>query len=267
MADEYQHPAFPPPPHPDVVLWRYLDFDKFEWLINNSRLFMPSAQFLGDPLEGTAPVGNLDWWRAQAENATSEEQRQTIEKNRERLSAFANAFRPHYYVSCWHLNALESTKMWQCYTKTSEAVAVTTSYRALRASLPAYVEIGMVRYIEYTNERLPSLNMFEYITHKNVSFCFEREVRAVALPPATEELGASHFRDNHFESETQKGFLVFAPTVDIASLIHSIVLHPESSPQFAETIQSACEKAGLPRPNRSAFSSQEGLSGALQPFI
>lgn len=217
---------------------------------------MPSAKFLGAPLEGTAPVGDLEWWCAQAKSATPDEQCQTIEKNRERLSAFANAFRPHYYVSCWHMNALENTKMWQCYTKTSEAVAVTTSYQALRASLPAYVEIGMVRYIDYTNERLPSLNMFEYITHKNINFCFEREVRAVTLPPAAEGLGTSNFRDNHFESETHNGFLVFAPEIDISSLIHSVVLHPESPSEFTERIHSACENAGLPKPIRSAFSSQ-----------
>lgn len=224
---------------------------------------MPAANCLGDPLEGTSPAGDLDWWRTLGETATSEEQRQTIEKNRERLSAFAKVFRPHYYVSCWHMNALESTKMWRCYTKTSEAVAVTTSYRALRTSLPAYVEIGVVRYIDYANERLPSLNMFEYITHKNIHYCFEREVRAVALPPATEGLGASHFRDNHFESETKKGFLVLAPEVDIASLIHVVVLHPESTSEFAETIRSACEDAYLPKPIPSAFSGQGAASGAV----
>lgn len=263
MNDEYQHPAFPPPPHPDVSLWRYLDLDKFDWLVNCRRLFMPAAHFLGDPLEGTTPVGHLEWWRLQAENATSEEQRQIIEKNRELLSSFAKAFRPNYYVSCWHMNELESDKMWRCYTKTPEAVAVRTSYRLLRASLPAYVEIGMVCYIDYATERLPSLNMFEYITHKNIGYSFEREVRAVALPPATEGLGSSHFQNNHFEFATQKGFLVFAPEVDVSHLVHAVVLHPESTSEFAATVVSACESAGLPRPVVSAFSAQGATSNAL----
>lgn len=253
MNDEYQHPAFPAPPHPDMVLWRYLDFEKFDWLVNNRRLFMPAAQFLGDPLEGTVPAGNLEWWRTLAKNATSEEQRRTINKNQERLSAFARAFHPHYYVSCWHMNALESKKMWRCYTRASESVAISTSYRALRTSLPAYVEIGMVRYIDYSNERLPSLNMFEYITHKNISYCYEREVRAVALLPANEDLVASRIQENLFESETKKGFLVFAPPIDIARLVHSVVLHPESTSEFAETIRAVCENVGLPEPIPSAF--------------
>ncbi len=215
---------------------------------------MPSAQFLGDPLEGIAPTGHLEWWESQSKNATSETQRQNIEKNREILSTFAKAFRPHYYVSCWHMNALESAKMWRCYTHNREAVTIATSFRALRACLPVYVEIGMIRYIDYTNERLPSLNMFEYITHKNINYCFEREVRAVAFPPATEGVGGAHFRDNLFESEKQNGFLVFAPEVDIVNLIHRVVLHPESPPEFAEAIHSVCADVGLPEPSRSAFS-------------
>lgn len=263
MSDEYQHPAFPPPSHPEVLLWRYLDFEKFDWLASNRRLFMPSAQLLGDPLEGTAPIGHIAWWRALEDGAASEEQRRIIEKNKEKVFAFAKAFRPHYYVSCWHMNALENTKMWRCYTKSPDAVAVATSYQALRASLPAYVEIGTVRYIDYSSESLPSLNMFECITHKNINFCFEREVRAVALPPAPEGLGASHFQANHFESETQKGFLVFAPEVDIATLIDRVVLHPESSSAFAEKIRSACEGAGLPKPVPSAFSTHGVPSSAL----
>jgi hypothetical protein len=224
---------------------------------------MPAAHFLGDPLEGTVPAGTIEWWRDQAASATSKEQRRVILKNHKLLSALAAAFRSHYYVSCWHMNAVESKKMWQCYTKGHEAVAVKTSYRALRACLPAYVEIGMVRYIDYANERLPTLNMFEYITHKNIRYCFEREVRAVALQPATDELGKSHFQERHFESETKKGFLVFAPDIDIRSLIHGVVLHPESNRKFAERIREMSTSAGLPEPLPSSFSNIGPSSGVL----
>jgi hypothetical protein len=263
MSDEYQHIAFLPPPHPEVLLWRYLDFEKFDWLASNRRLFMPAAQFLGDPLEGTTPNGHIEWWRSLEADATSEEQRRIIRQNQEMIFAFAKAFRPYYYVSCWHMNALENMKMWRCYTKSPDAVAVATSYQALRASLPAYVEIGMVRYIDYSSESLPSLNMFEYITHKNINFCFESEVRAVAFPPASDGLGASHFQANHFESDSQKGFLVYAPEVDVAALIDRVVLNPESSPAFVEKISSACNAAGLSKPVPSAFSTYGGSSSAL----
>lgn len=253
MNSEYRHPAFPPPPHPEVTLWRYLDFEKFKWFMENQRVFMPSAQFLGDPLEGTTPVGHVEWWKDLMESAESEAKRKIIEGNYKKLSSFADAFRPHYYVSCWHMNAVESSKMWKAYTESPDSVAVTTSYSALRSALPEYVEIGMVRYIDYENEQLPSLNMFEFITHKNINYCFEREVRAVALPPVTEELGSKHFQENHFESESKKGFLVFAPSVDITSLIHSVVLHPEASSKFTEEIRAICKNSNIPDPTTSEF--------------
>jgi hypothetical protein len=253
MNSEYRHPAFPPPPHPEVALWRYLDSEKFSWFIENQRLFMPSAQFLGDPLEGITPVGHDEWWKGLIENAESEAKRKIIEGNYKKLQSFADAFRPHHYVSCWHMNSVESSRMWKAYTESPDSVAVTTSYSALRSALPKYVEIGMVRYIDYENEQLPSLNMFEYITHKNINFCFEREVRAVALPPVTEELGSKHFQENHFESERKKGFLVFAPSVDITSLIHRVVLHPEASLKFKENIRAICKNSNIPGPTTSEF--------------
>jgi hypothetical protein len=120
-----------------------------------------------------------------------------------------------------------------------------------------------VRYIDYATERLPSLNMFEYITHKNIDYYFEREVRAVALPPATEGLGRSHFQDNLFESKTKKGFLVFAPEIDISRLLYGVVLHPKSTPEFAATVIAACKREDLPIPIASAFSGQGVIPSAL----
>jgi hypothetical protein len=38
-----------------------MDAGKFEWLVEHGRLFMPTAEQLGDPLEGTAPDGELRW--------------------------------------------------------------------------------------------------------------------------------------------------------------------------------------------------------------
>jgi len=249
----YAHPAFPPPKHPDVTLWRYLDIHKFDWLVAHRRLFMPAADLLGEPLEGTAPDGHLKSWRAEAEKADTATQRKIIEANQKLLSRFANNFRSNYFVSCWHMSECESDDMWRCYTTTPEAVVVKTTFRALRASLPEYVEIGMVRYLDYASARLPSMNMFEYITHKNINFSFEKEVRAVAFPPATEGLGSARFQGDLFASEAHKGRLVFAPVVDISVLIHGVVLHPASTPQFVARVCSTCEIATLPKPVASAI--------------
>ena len=40
--------------------------------------------------------------------------------------------------------------------------------------------MGVVRYIDYATGRPPSMNMIEYIMHKDTYYSFEQEVRAVA---------------------------------------------------------------------------------------
>ena len=139
--------------------------------------------------------------------------------------------------------------MWECYTRTSEAVAVRTTYSALKECLPEYVDIGVVRYIDYANQSLPSMNMFEYIMHKDSYFEFEREVRAVAAPPAVPELGLTNFCDNLFESEMDASIRVYAPTIDLTKLVHGVVLHPAAVSDFRIRVAQLCSSNGLPTPD------------------
>ncbi|MBU0477109.1 hypothetical protein KKC91_00870 [bacterium] len=250
-----EHPAFPQPNDTNVDLWRYLDFDKFEWLINNDRLFFPMAERLGDPLEGTQPVGDLKWWEDQAANAETEEKKRIIEHNQKLILKFSKAFLPNHYVSCWHINSSEKKRMWRCYTKSSESVVIRTTYHDLQQSLPNYIFIGMVRYIDYAVERLPSLNLLEYITHKNISFQFENEVRAVAFRPAAEQTRAKHFQENLYELNKSHGFRFFAPSIELKRIAQEVVLHPKATDHFQWKIADICKKKGLPFPSRSKFTS------------
>jgi hypothetical protein len=253
MNKAYKHPAFPKPDRDDLTIWKYMDFAKFEWLIENKRLFMPVATKLGEPLEGTEPVGNDVWWREQLRNAISDRQRYLIKRNKNTLAKFGAKFRNHYYVSSWHINENENNRMWHAYTQTSDSVAIQTTHNILQSLLPNYVEIGVVRYIDYNNESLPSLNRFEYITHKHVNFCFERELRAVAFPPPKPELGGDHFNNNLFDKEEDPSFKVFAPEIEVQTLICNILVHPESSSCFKRNIFDVCERNSLTIPNISLF--------------
>lgn len=213
---------------------------------------MPSAARLGDPLEGIQPLGDNDWWTRLATAAVSEDERNTIRHNQERLAQFAAAFRTRYYVSCWHMNAGLNAEMWNSYADHPESVAVQTTFAKLRTALKPYVGVGMVRYINYAKERLPTLNMFEYITHKNECFAHERELRAVAMHPLVEGLDQQHFRGHHFESENDPSFRVYAPAVDLGTMLESVVLHRDAPEDFSKSVIALCKKAGLPAPMRAA---------------
>jgi hypothetical protein len=228
-----------------------MDAPKFEWLINCGRLFMPSADRLGDSLEGSTPPGELEWWQRESERAETDEMRRVIEHNRSFLSRMAKQIRINHYVGCWHVNQHENHAMWGCYTKQPESVAIKTTYSTFRDLLPKYVEVGLVRYIDYSTERLPTMNMFEYIMRKDAYYRFEQEVRAVAFPPAVEELRLADFRANLFESETTKAFLVYAPQIDTKKLIQGVVLHPDSPATHIAAVRALCAKHGLPVPELS----------------
>ncbi len=168
---------------------------------------------------------------------------------------------PEY--ACWHMNPHENSAMWGYYTTSSEAVAVRTSYATLRAALPAYVEMGVVRYIDYATGRLPSMNMFEYIMHKDNYYGFEQEVRAVGTPPAVKELGLEDFTANHFELGEIPGFLVYAPPVDMGKLIHGVVLHPDASDTFTQKV---AVDGGL-NPRKSGAGPKTGTELAVEPLV
>jgi hypothetical protein len=149
------------------------------------------------------------------------------------------------------MNPHENSAMWGCYTIQPESVAIRTTYAALRAPLPRFVEMGVVRYIDYATDRLPSMNLFEYIMHKDSFYGFEREVRAVAFPPPIDELGRAEFLAHQFESSATPGFMVFAPPVTPAELIQGVVLHPRASKAFENAIADLCAKHGLAAPTAS----------------
>lgn len=252
MVEEVHHPAFPHPTDSRAAIWRFLTRHKFEWMVKEGRLFMANAAHLGDPLEGIQPVGESNYWQSLRDNSVSEEQRRTIEHNCQLISQFAAAFRTRYYVSCWHLNDALNHDIWTLYADNPESVAIRTTLSKLRSALPAYVDIGMVRYINYAMDRLPTLNMLEYITHKNKIFEGEREVRAVAMHPIVEGLDQQHFRANHFEAENNPMFRVFAPPLKLSAVVDFVFVHPRAPGLFFEEVRSLCQEHDLPVPERAA---------------
>ncbi|HUD93533.1 hypothetical protein [Sphingobium sp.] len=245
------HPSFPQPDDHLQVVWRYMDSDKFEWLLEHGRLFMPTADNLGDPREGSTPPGGIEWWKQEYENAATEEHRATVAHNRQFFAYFAKNFRPHYYISCWHMNKHENYSMWRCYTNTKRAVAIRTTYSSLRKALPAAALMGKIRYIDYSTDRLPWGNIFEYIMHKDITFRYEAEMRAVMTLPPNDELGLQEFLEDHFALTANPNFRVYAPKVDVTTLIDGIVLHPEASKTYAARVRKLCAAHGLATPTTS----------------
>jgi len=175
MPANINHPCFPQPSNGDERLWRYMNFAKFVSLISSSNLFFCRADLFRDPFEGSYSKANVSL-RPQVYEDMPEALRESLMSH---MSSFAKWAIEWTYMSCWHANDHESAAMWDLYAKTSEAVAIESSYAKLKQILPDHIFLGFVRYIDYDSEWLPEGNSLYPFMHKRKSFEHEREVRAV----------------------------------------------------------------------------------------
>lgn len=258
LADipELQHPAFPQPADQNATIWRYIDIDKLRFLILNRRLYMARADTLGDDFEGTTPAAESERWRRLIAEAAGAHERATLEANRQMLTENAVAFRDAYYVNCWHTAEDENVAMWDRYVATTSSVAVRTTYSSLREQLEPrqLIYLGLVRYIDYDAQTLPSFNMLQRISHKRHFYRDEREVRAVLCSIAPPEIGARYIEP--FITSDRRGFL---QPVDAVRLIKGVVLHPKSTSSFMEEVTKLCKQEGLPAPTLSRIASRPGF--------
>ena len=247
-----EHPAFPNPADRNATIWRYMDFHKFESLATTKTLYMRRADlFAGDEFEGTTPAGELEFWKVLADSAENDKDRATILHNREQLSGFAADFRDKYFLSCWHMSPEENVAMWDRYVTTSESVTIRTRFSTLKAQLLPVINVGMVRYIDYEKDRLPSLNMLQLISHKRIFYADEREIRAAMLTispePVFERMIGPYLTPNGCG---------YVPPIDPTMLVEGVVLHPKASAEFARKVEALCAAHGLPIPTPSRMASK-----------
>jgi hypothetical protein len=252
MSVPYEHPSFPKPPA-GSRLWRYMAWSRCQWLVTERRLLMSSLPSFDDKFEGKTPTRVAEALSKALAEAKTDGDRAIIAGNIEKLRHFAAAFYSHYFVSCWHLNDVESAAMWGAYTKTPESVAIRTTIEALRRELPWFVEIGQVRYIDYDAQGFASMNMFEWVMHKRRHYAEEREVRAVASALIPDEIGGREMREQMFELVDKPTAEFFAPLIEPTRLIEAIYLHPSATPEFAAEVAEFCKASGLPMPIPSAL--------------
>jgi hypothetical protein len=250
---DFPHPAFLQPSDVNATIWRYLNLDKFEWLVLNRRLYMARTDKLTDKddHEGTTPRGELAKWQKAVAEAPDEETRGNLQRNLAQMSNYAKGMRNSYYVSCWHLAEDENVAMWDRYVSPPDAVAVRSTYATLREQLSRkIVDLGLIRYIDYEKDELPSFNMLHWIMHKRHFYSDEREVRAVVCSSQMPAL-----KREFFDPYVVDHGLGYAPFINPQALIKGVVLHPRGSAKLEERVAAVCASAGLPAPMRSGMAS------------
>lgn len=197
-------------------------------MLQTKSLWFSRADCLGDPLEGSVPRV-----RYEAELAAHGE-------NENQFSTWRKLMLTKTHISCWHANNAESFAMWRLYAKSDEAVAIQTNYASLMHHLSDPIFGGLVNYIDYECEDLPSLNLLQPLIHKRRSFEHEREFRLFAWELAADEGG------DEIRALATPGGLAWP--LDPNSYIDAVYVSPWAPQWFRSVIEQSARDAGLSCP-------------------
>lgn len=217
-----------------------MDFTTFMSMLANGALFFSRADHFSDAWEGAHTAENVR--QRPLQFGASEIEAPMI---MELTSKFYRSLRLHTFMSCWHLNEVESAAMWKLYVSNNEGIAIQTTFERLIGSFQGddnelfQVHVGKVEYLNYGQDVFKEGNTFIPFLHKRLSFEHERELRAIiqAVLPGDRPLD---------ESEPYADGLMVE--VDLKTLVESIYIAPTSEDWFVALVDSAVKKYGLNLP-------------------
>jgi len=210
-----------------MKIWRYMAFDKFQYLIDDHALYFARADTFNAPLEGTFPKGSVTLFSV------------LKMKNLNEFLSKAASLRQSVAANCWHINDKESFDMWKKYTKNGHGVALRSTLSRLKKSISRHtddwIRIIEMRYIDFSRAVIPpALGLpFEF---KDVSYRNEKELRCLI------------YRN---KAITEKGISI---PVDIEALIGAIYISPFAENHFYDTVCTIIKKhVPVKRTFRSRF--------------
>lgn len=224
-------------PKLDLKVWHYMDFWKFENLINEKCLYFRRSDKLDDDMEGKYAEANRNFTTAMYERFLKA---YPIQDSHEHRQTGNEAFRHAVFINCWHLNGFESAAMWKRFTKTENSVVLRTTVRRLFQSISELdpktkkmelkVVVSKVTYAQQTVPR-PEWSHYGPFFYKDTKFMDERELRLITHPPENHAIGE--------EDVAQR------LPIDPVILIRQIVIHPRSSIDFGKKIEDFLQTKGL----------------------
>lgn len=120
-----KHPIFVAPEDENEPIWRYIDLGKFIFLLDRKALYFTRSDKFNDMFEGSYSKFNI-------------ENRHNIYKDADKLveliPKITKDSRKYIFINCWHMNQYESAAMWNIYSKTSESIAIQSSFKRLKDS-------------------------------------------------------------------------------------------------------------------------------------
>lgn len=222
----------------DGKIWRYMEIDKFQKLIETSSIWLSGADQFDDTFEGSIS------------EATRKTMPYGADVTPELIATFPDIHRRWMqwtFVTCWHYADVENALMWSAYAK--KGVAVRSSFARLSAQLPDRTMAAPVAYRNYSTELVPEGTQFRYFSKRHF-FKAEREVRGVLVDPPETPVG------HELPENPDRGRSV---QVDLSSLLEVIVARPFAPASEVDLLEKMVRDAGLKIPVQQSTLSGEPL--------
>jgi len=251
-------PDFKLPERADVKIWRYMDLSKFLSLLDRAALYFVRVDHLSsfDAFEGYYTAANIqfdeisfkdlpDEWKN--ESGVEDEKIWEILKNEKRkIRHFVKANRAVTFVNSWHVQNHESAAMWRLYLKSDDGLAIQSTVSRLIEAMVKYDEyevfIGMVKYIDFAKETIPTGNILFPFMHKRKSFEHESELRALIWTP---QYGKNKIPPGENKHSADSG--IYIP-VDLDVLVERIYVAPTAPQWIHDLIRSQVKRFGFDKP-------------------
>ena len=190
-------------------IWRYLDFCKFESMLEKKALFFSKASEMQDKEEGHSPKMNLMAYFAEndPDDPDGSKEFRDIRQSEHREE---KDLQRRTFMTCWRIDDRESPKAWDEYIGNQEGVVIQSTYGKLKGCLKeryrVYADLLrtgnlfeensiFLEKVEYRNypDRIGNKTPQEYLrlyTGKQPRFKWENELRAfLVLPNEVEDSG------------------------------------------------------------------------------
>lgn len=166
----------------NTIIWKYMDLNKFIFLLMNKQLYFSSSKSLSDEYEGLVPEKNhLKWMNHLQEkyHHTPEMAEKEIEKIKDNIERNKRIT----FVNCWTTNEHESFALWKIYLSGNKnGVAIKTTKEKLKQAIKNIkinddieIYLSKIKYDDFIT--FDSYNRFNINTFKNSFYQFEKELR------------------------------------------------------------------------------------------
>jgi hypothetical protein len=227
---------------PKAIIWRFTSFKYLLEMIEKGEVYFPSARQFNDPWEGSLAIPDSSLGQSTMDRSVLHIVARGLEEQR-----FSRAFEQLCRLTkihCWQIADEEIPAMWARYGREIATVAMRSTVGGLMRGLKDFrlqpqfgcedVHVGAVRYIHFERERMQDRSASGRFFHKDVSFSYERELRAVVSLRSSEEFGVD---------VPEKGVMV---PVDLKEVIDSVRVSPLAPNRLLTQLKEIVTAAGLP---------------------